>query len=186
MVSDAHGAGPAPHAGDGQTRRDFLMLTTGAVAAGGSAAAVWPLINSMNPAADTLALASTEVDLSPIKEGQAVKVMWRGKPVFIRHRTPQEIEAARAVNLSELPDPEPDAERAQRPEWLIMVGVCTHLGCIPLGTGPSEAKGDFGGWFCPCHGSHYDTSGRIRKGPAPRNLEVPQYTYLADDRVRIG
>ena len=186
MVSDAHGANRTTQHGEGQGRRDFLVLTTAAVAVVGTATAVWPLINSMNPAADTLALATTEVDLTPIKEGQAVKVMWRGKPVFIRHRTPQEIEMARAVNVKELPDPQTDEQRAPRPQWLIMVGVCTHLGCIPLGTAPSEAKGDFGGWFCPCHGSHYDTAGRIRKGPAPRNLEVPHYTFLADDRVRIG
>lgn len=140
----------------------------------------------MNPSADVLALATVEVDLSKIPQGSAIKVMWRGKPVFIRHRTPEEIAEAQAVPLSELRDPEPDSARVKKPEWLIMVGVCTHLGCIPLGTAAGEPKGEYGGWFCPCHGSHYDTSGRIRKGPAPSNLPIPQYTFLSDTLVRIG
>ena len=140
----------------------------------------------MNPAADTLALASTEVDISPVQVGQAITVTWRGKPVFVRHRTAAEIEAAQKVDVKELRDPQTDAQRVQKPEWLIMVGVCTHLGCIPLGQKPADPKGEFGGWFCPCHGSQYDTSGRIRKGPAPLNLLVPQYTFLTDTSVRIG
>ena len=172
--------------GDGETRRDFLQLTTGAIGVIGVGAVAWPFVHQMNPAADTLALASIEVDISGIEEGQAIKVKWRGKPVFIRHRTMAEIEEAKAVARDDLIDPETDEARAQRPEWLILVGVCTHLGCIPLGTAQGEARGEYNGWFCPCHGSHYDVSGRIRKGPAPRNLEVPAYTFLDDDVVKIG
>lgn len=177
MAIDDHAKSEA----GGVTRRDFLYVGTTAFAAVGAAAALWPLIDQMNPSADVLALSSTEVDLSAIEAGQSITVMWRGKPVFIRHRTEKEIEEARAVDVSKLPDPEPDEERVQRPEWLIMVGVCTHLGCVPLGQ-----AGEFDGWFCPCHGSHYDTSGRIRKGPAPHNLEVPEYVFLTDTSVRIG
>jgi len=167
-------------------RRDFLLLAAGAMGAVGTAAAIWPFIAQMNPAQDVLALSTTDVDLSPIEVGQRIKVMWRGKPVFIARRTPEEIEAARAVNLGELPDPEPDEERVQEDEWLVVVGVCTHLGCIPLGTASADPVGDFGGWFCPCHGSHYDTSGRIRRGPAPTNLVVPDYEFLAESEIRIG
>lgn len=185
-TDSATAAGGDGGAGDGESRRDFLQLTTGVLGLAGAGAVAWPFIDQMNPAADTLALASIEVDLSGIEEGQAIKVKWRGKPVFIRHRTRAEIDAAQAVPDSDLVDPERDADRVQRPEWLILVGVCTHLGCIPLGTGASEARGDFNGWFCPCHGSHYDTSGRIRKGPAPANLEVPQYSFLDGNVVRIG
>ena len=174
-------------AGDGgETRRDFLQLTTGVIGTIGAGAVAWPFIHQMNPAADTLALASIEVDISGIEEGQAIKVKWRGKPVFIRHRTKAEVEEAKAVSRDDLIDPQTDEERARRPEWLILVGVCTHLGCIPLGTAQGEARGEFNGWFCPCHGSHYDISGRIRKGPAPRNLEVPEYTFLTDNVVKIG
>ncbi len=183
-------AEPATHAhgasGQGESRRDFLLYATWAVGAVGTAAALWPFVHSMNPAADTLALSTVDVDLTPIEEGQSITVMWRGKPVFIRYRTPAEIEAARAVNVDDLPDPQPDEERVIEPQWLVQVGVCTHLGCIPLGQKPADPKGDFGGWFCPCHGSHYDTSGRIRKGPAPANLEVPEYAFLDDTTVRIG
>ena len=173
-------------ADDEGTRRDFLYLLTGATAAVGGLALIWPLIDSMNPSADVLALASTEVDLSGVEEGMAITVKWRGKPVFIRHRTPQEIEAAQEVPLQELPDPQPDDARVIEPQWLVMVGVCTHLGCVPLGQAPSDPKGDYGGWFCPCHGSHYDTSGRIRKGPAPRNLAVPEYAFTDENLIRIG
>ena len=171
---------------DGATRRDFLYLLTGATTAVGAGAMIWPLVDTMNPSADVLALASTEVDLSTVEEGMSVTVKWRGKPVFIRHRTAAEIEEANAVELSELRDPELDSDRAERPEWLIMVGVCTHLGCVPLGQKPNDESGEYGGWFCPCHGSHYDSSGRIRKGPAPYNLEVPGYVFLDDTTVRIG
>lgn len=171
---------------DEQTRRDFLMMSTAAVGGIGTALAVWPLVDQMNPAADTLALASTEVDLSPIEVGQSITVVWRGKPVFIRHRTADEIKAAGDVNVADLIDPQADADRAQKPNWLVMVGVCTHLGCIPLGQKSSDPKGEWGGWFCPCHGSHYDTSGRIRKGPAPNNLTVPPYEFLQGTVIKIG
>ena len=173
--------------GDDETRRDFLYLATGAATALGTALVTWPLIDNMNPSADVLALSSTEVDLSPVEVGQSITVVWRGKPVFIRHRTPEEIEAARNVDINDLTDPEPDEARAEKPEWLILVGICTHLGCIPLGQRSSEPRGDWGGWFCPCHGSHYDTSGRVRRGPAPKNLEVPDpLVYLTDTLIKIG
>jgi ubiquinol-cytochrome c reductase iron-sulfur subunit len=174
------------HSGDGETRRDFLYLTAAAMGVVGTAAVAWPIIDSMNPAADVRALASTEVDLSPIEEGMSITVIWRGNPVFVRHRTAAEIETARGVALDDLPDPETDEARVQKPQWLVMVGVCTHLGCIPKGQRVGEAKGEYDGWFCPCHGSHYDTSGRIRKGPAPRNLDVPPYEFLDDTTIRIG
>ena len=164
-----------------ETRRDFLYVATGAVAVVGAACILWPLIDQMNPAEDVLALSSVEVDLSGVPVGEQITVSWRGKPLFIRHRTEQDIEEARAVPLDELKDPQTDEERVERPEWLIMVGVCTHLGCIPLAD-----QGDYDGWFCPCHGSHYDTSGRIRKGPAPLNLTVPGYEFLDDTHVRVG
>lgn len=171
---------------DGGTRRDFLYLTAGAFGAVGAGSFAWPLLDSLNPAADTLALASIEVDLKPIEKGQSVTVVWRGKPVFIRHRTEKEIKAAQEVSVDDLRDKQADSERVQKPEWLIMVGICTHLGCVPLGQKKTDPKGDFGGWFCPCHGSHYDSSGRIRKGPAPKNLTVPSYVFLDDTTVRIG
>ena len=182
----ADSEGTAPHGGGGGTRRDFLDLLTGGFVVAGTAAAVWPLIDQMNPAADTLAASTTEVDLGPIEEGQSVTVIWQGKPVFIRRRTGAEIKEARAVDLDALPDPEADDKRVQKPEWLIVVGICTHLGCIPKGQRTGERRGDYGGWFCPCHGSHYDTSGRIRKGPAPDNLPVPGYKFLSDTVIRIG
>ena len=172
--------------GEGETRRDFLLIATSTVAVIGTALACWPFIDSMNPAADTLALATTGVDISAIEDGQRVTVVWRGKPVFIDHRTAAQIEEAVTVPMDDLPDPEPDSERVQKPEWLILVGVCTHLGCIPLGQKPSDPRGEYGGWFCPCHGSHYDTSGRIRKGPAPANLPVPPYEFVDDSTIRIG
>ena len=171
---------------DEKTRRDFLFTTTAAVGVVGAATAVWPLIDQMNPAADTLALSSTEVDLEPIVEGQSITVVWRGKPVFIRHRTKPEIEAAQKDDKADLPDPQADLDRVQNAKWLVMVGVCTHFGCIPLGNKSGENKGEFGGWFCPCHGSHYDTSGRIRKGPAPKNLEVPDYKFVSNTQLKIG
>jgi ubiquinol-cytochrome c reductase iron-sulfur subunit len=168
------------------------MVATGALAGVGAAATAWPFINNLNPAADTLALSTVEVNVTPIQVGQAVTVKWRGKPVFIRHRTPEEIKEAEAVPMSALPDPQTDNSRVTdtakkvRPEWLIMIGVCTHLGCVPLGNKPGDPKGEYGGWFCPCHGSSYDTSGRIRKGPAPKNLVVPEYLFSTDSLVRIG
>ncbi len=163
------------------TRRDFLYIATGAFAAVGAANIVWPLIDQMNPDASVKALASIEVDISGVEVGQSLTVTWRGKPVFVRHRSPAEITEATETPLDDLIDPQSDADRVQNPEWLIMVGICTHLGCVPLG----EA-GDFDGWFCPCHGSHYDTSGRIRKGPAPKNLEIPPYEFVGDTRIKIG
>jgi len=171
---------------DGETRRDFLFLAAGAMGAVGTGIACWPIINSMNPSADVLALASTEVDLSPVELGQRLTVTWRGSPVFIDHRNEEQIAAARDVVLDELPDPQRDEDRVQRPEWLVLVGVCTHLGCVPLGQKAGQKRGDWNGWFCPCHGSQFDTSGRIRKGPAPENLPVPPYEFLEDGKIRIG
>jgi len=175
-----------PHGHEGGTRRDFLDLV---MAGGVGLVAIgigWPLVDSMNPAADVLALSSTDVDISEVETGQAVTVVWRGKPVFIRHRTADDIAAAEAVDVDDLPDPQADDARVVRPEWLVMVGICTHLGCVPIGQKETDFKGEFGGWFCPCHGSQYDTSGRIRKGPAPRNLDVPEYVFVDDTHIRIG
>ena len=162
-------------------RRDFLFTASYALGAVGVGAAMWPLIDQMNPDASVKALATTEVDISNIGLGKTITVLWRGKPVFIRRRTQEEINKAQNVNLKELKDPQKDEDRVKKSEWLIMTGVCTHLGCIPLGD-----KGDFGGWFCPCHGSHYDTSGRIRKGPAPTNLEIPKYEFVDNNTIKIG
>ena len=167
-------------------KRDFLYLTTTGLAVAGGIAAGWTLIDTMNPAKDVLALSSTEVDLSPIEEGMSLTVMWRGKPVFIRHRTSEEINDAQSVELEKLKHKVLDEERVKRPEWLIVLGVCTHLGCVPLGQKIGDSKGEYGGWFCPCHGSHYDTSGRIRKGPAPLNLDVPPYEFVSDEIIKIG
>ncbi len=168
---------------DGATRRDFIVLTASAMAGIGAATAVWPLISSMNPSADVLALSSTEVDLSPIAVGQSIKVMWRGKPVFVRRRTQDEIAAAVKDDGASLRDPQTDEDRTKKghEQWLIVVGVCTHLGCVPL-----VNEGPYHGWFCPCHGSVYDTSGRIRSGPAPKNLLVPDYKFAGDNKVVIG
>ncbi len=163
------------------TRRDFLYIATGAAAAVGGAATLWPFIDQMNPDASTLALSSIEVNIASIQPGQIVTVLWRGKPVFIRHRTPEEIKAAQDVKLDELPDPQEDKARVQKPEWLILVGICTHLGCVPIGP-----KGDYQGWLCPCHGSQYNSSGRVRVGPAPANLAVPDYKFISDTVVQIG
>jgi ubiquinol-cytochrome c reductase iron-sulfur subunit len=175
-----------PEAEDGGTRRDFLILSAGALGAVGAAITIWPFIDSLNPARDTLALSTTEVDLSPIQVGQRLTVPWRGKPVFIAHRTPEAIQAAQQVDVSSLPDPQADSARVKKPEWLVMIGVCTHLGCIPLGQKPGDARGSYDGWFCPCHGSAYDTSGRIRQGPAPLNLIVPPYEFTSDTAIKIG
>ena len=171
---------------DDKNKRDFLQVSTYALVAVGAASFVWPLINQMNPAADTLALASTEVDLEQLEEGQAITVTWRGKPVFIRHRTKEEIASAKDQLLDGLRDPQTDDERVQNEKYIVLVGVCTHLGCVPLGQKSGDVKGEYGGWFCPCHGSHYDHSGRIRKGPAPTNLEIPQYSFLSDTLIKIG
>jgi ubiquinol-cytochrome c reductase iron-sulfur subunit len=181
MADTTHGG-----SGDSGTRRDFLNLLANSVAVFGAAAVVWPMISSLNPSADVLALSSIEVDISQVEVGQSITVKWRGKPVFIRHRTPEAIKEAEDVDISTLRDPQTDQERVKKPEWLIVVGVCTHLGCVPLGQSPSDPRGQFGGWFCPCHGSQYDTSGRIRLGPAPLNLAVPEYAFESDTLVKIG
>ena len=167
-------------------KRDFLIVSTYAMAGIGAASFVWPLIDQMNPAADTLALASTEIDLSSLEEGQAITVKWRGKPVFVRYRTADEIKKAKEVSIDDMRDPQTDIERVPNEKYIVLVGVCTHLGCVPLGQKSGDVKGQFGGWFCPCHGSHYDHSGRIRKGPAPTNLEVPSYKFLSDTLIKIG
>lgn len=175
--------------GDGQedaTRRDFLCFSGAAFGVVGAAYAATFLVNSLNPAKDTLALATIEVDISQIPVGEARTVMWRGKPVFIRHRTPEEIARAQKDDAAALGDKETDSARVQKPEWLIVIGVCTHLGCVPAGQKITDSRGEYGGWFCPCHGSHYDTSGRIRKGPAPKNLAVPPYAFVSDTIVKIG
>ena len=166
------------------TRRDFLMLATGAAGAVGLGAVVVPLVSQLAPDAQTVAAgAPIDLDLAPIAEGQAIKLFWRGKLIFVRHRTKKEIDEARAVNVATLPDPQPDQARVKQghEQFLVVYGNCTHLGCVPLGQ-----SGDFGGWFCPCHGSHYDSSGRIRKGPAPLNLPIPPYAFSADTKIRIG
>ena len=166
------------------TRRDFLYIATGAVGAVGVVAAAIPLISEMNPDASTIAAgAPVEVDLAPIAEGQVIKVFWRSKPIFISHRTKKEIDEAKNVNLASLPDPQPDSARVKEghDQWLVVIGICTHLGCIPL-----AHQGNYDGWFCPCHGSQYDSSGRIRQGPAPANLYVPPYAFLSDTKIRIG
>ncbi|MBF0269828.1 MAG: ubiquinol-cytochrome c reductase iron-sulfur subunit [Alphaproteobacteria bacterium] len=185
MSSQSNSAAPSGSS-QGESRRDFLLIATSAVGAVGTALALWPFVHSMNPAADTLALSTTEVDLSKVAEGMSITVTWQGKPVFVRHRTADEIKLAAETPMADLRDPKDDKDRVQKAEWLVLIGVCTHLGCIPLGQKAADPKGDFGGWFCPCHGSHYDTSGRIRKGPAPLNLPVPKYTFLTDTSIRIG
>ena len=162
-------------------RRDFLFTASYAVGAVGVGAVVWPLIDQMNPDASVKALASTEVDISSVEPGKTITVLWRGKPVFIKRRTQDEISEARAVKMQDLKDPQKDEDRAKNPEWLVMLGVCTHLGCVPL-----NDKGDYNGWFCPCHGSHYDTSGRIRKGPAPLNMAIPPHEFLENNKIKIG
>ena len=162
-------------------RRDFIFTASYALGAVGVGAAAWPLIDQMNPDRSVKALASTEVDVSSLEPGKSITVLWRGKPVFIRRRTPEEIAEARNVNIEDLPHPDNDEDRAKNPEWLVMLGICTHLGCVPLGD-----KGEYNGWFCPCHGSHYDTSGRIRKGPAPTNMEIPKYEFVNSNTIKIG
>ena len=164
-----------------ENRRDFLYLSSITIGGVGVATFMWPFIKSMNPAEDTLALGSTEVDISAIEVGQSITVKWRGKPVFIKRRTETEISEAKAVSLDDLKHPEKDEDRVKKPEWLVMMGICSHLGCVPL-----SDKGEYNGWFCPCHGSHYDTSGRIRKGPAPTNMEIPKYAFIDDNTIRIG
>jgi ubiquinol-cytochrome c reductase iron-sulfur subunit len=181
-ASTAHGHPPD------QTKRDMLELIAGAGAAMLTAGIGWALIGSMNPSKDVLAVSAVEVDLTPIQTGSGITVMWQGKPIFIRHRTDKEITEARDVNLSDLRDPQTDQSRvkAGHDQWIILIGICTHLGCIPLGNKPTDMRGEWGGWFCPCHGSQYDTSGRIRKGPAPLDLYVPPYAFESDTKIKIG
>lgn len=165
------------------TRRDFVTLTASGVAAVGATCAAWPLIDTLNPSADVRAQASIEVDISKVQPGQTMTVKWRGKPVFVTHRTKEEIEIAQSTPMSDLKDPEPDSARVKKgyEQWLITIGVCTHLGCVPI-----AHQGEYDGWFCPCHGSHYDTAARVRKGPAPLNLEIPPYEFVSDTKIRIG
>ena len=163
------------------TRRDFIYTLTATLGVLGAGASVWPIVSQMNPDSSVKALSTVEVDISKVEEGKEITVMWRGKPVFIKRRTQNEIDEARSVRMEDLPDPEKDEDRAKNPEWLVMLGVCTHLGCVPL-----NDKGDYNGWFCPCHGSHYDTSGRIRKGPAPTNMSIPNYEFLENNIIKIG
>lgn len=169
-------------------RRDFIYIATGAAVAVGAGALAWPMVNQMSAAADTLAAGSVEIDLTQLEEGQQLRVLWRGKPVFVRYRTAAEIAEAESVEMSALKDPETDEARLipgpdgnLKPQFLVMVGVCTHFGCVPV-----DEAGDYDGWYCPCHGSHYDTSGRIRKGPAPTNLVVPEYVYVSDTTIKVG
>jgi ubiquinol-cytochrome c reductase iron-sulfur subunit len=184
-VADTHvGEHPDPHvSGDDPSRRDFIYIATGAVAVGAVAALAWPFIDQMNPAGDTLALASIEFDLAKVAKGQQVTVKWRGKPLFVRNRTEKEIAAAVKDDQADMRDPQADGQRHKpgKAEWLVLVGTCTHLGCVPTFGG-----GEYGGWFCPCHGSVYDTSGRIRKGPAPTNLAIPDYAFVSDTKIKVG
>ena len=191
---------PTGDPGDEPTRRDVILIAASGFAAIGAAAALWPLLDQMNPDESALSLSSTEVDVSHVDTGQAITVMWRGKPIFIRHRTKKEIEEAKAVPLDDLPDPlarnanlpenapATDDNRAakDREPWLVMIGICTHLGCIPKGQAIGDPKGEYDGWFCPCHGSQYDSAGRVRKGPAPQNMAIPPYAFLSDTKVKIG
>ena len=168
---------------DKKNRRDFLFTASYTVGAVGLGAAIWPLIHQMNPDQSVKALATTEVDISQVEPGNSITVLWRGKPVFLKRRTQDEIAEARSVSMEDLPDPQKDEDRVKdgKDEWLVMLGVCTHLGCVPL-----KDKGDYKGWFCPCHGSHYDLSGRIRKGPAPKNMEIPKFEFVDNNTIKIG
>jgi ubiquinol-cytochrome c reductase iron-sulfur subunit len=170
------------------TRRDLLELVAISGAAIGAGAIAWPLIDSMNPSKDVLALSSVDVELAPVVEGQGITIVWQGKPIFVRHRTAAEIKEAQDVPLGQLIEPQPDSARVKQghDQWIILVGICTHLGCVPLGNKPSDPRGDYGGWFCPCHGSQYDTSGRVRHGPAPANLPVPPYAFESDTKIKVG
>jgi len=176
------------HHGQDVTKRDFLQLVTTAGVIIGAGAIAWPLIDSMNPSKDVLALSSVDVDLTPVTEGMGITIVWQGKPIFVRHRTAAEIKEARDVKLSDLIEPQADSARvkAGHDQWIILIGICTHLGCVPLGNKPSDPRGDWGGWFCPCHGSQYDTSGRVRHGPAPSNLPLPPYAFESDTKIKVG
>jgi ubiquinol-cytochrome c reductase iron-sulfur subunit len=186
-MADSSAAAATHHASD-VTKRDFLQLVTLAGAAIGAGAIAWPLIDSMNPSKDVLALSAVDVDLTPVTEGMGITVVWQGKPIFVRHRTPTEIKAAQDVPLGQLIEPQADSARVKpgHDQWIILVGICTHLGCVPLGNKPSDPRGDWGGWFCPCHGSQYDTSGRVRHGPAPANLAIPPYAFESNTKIKVG
>jgi ubiquinol-cytochrome c reductase iron-sulfur subunit len=183
---------------DSGTRRDFLYVSSGALGAVGVAASTWPFVDQMNPTTATLALSSIEVDLSAVQHGQQIVYKWRGQPLFVRRRTPAEIPATAAVDVKSLPDPlarnanlpddapASDSSRAVKSEWLVLIGICTHLGCVPAVSTGEAPEGEFGGWMCHCHGSQYDTAGRIRKGPAPRNLPIPLYSFVSDTRIKVG
>jgi ubiquinol-cytochrome c reductase iron-sulfur subunit len=188
MANEASTGTPDVITGDGVRRRDFINIAAISAAGVGGVATLIPLISQMSPSADVLAESSTEIDISAIQPGQAIKAVFRKQPVFIRNLTPAEIAAADKVDISSLRDPQTLAERTKegKANWLITMGVCTHLGCVPLGAGEGEVKGEFGGYFCPCHGSQFDTAARIRKGPAPKNLEVPEYAFNSDTVVKIG
>lgn len=200
MANSDSSTDPSISYDDDPSRRDVILIGAAAFAAIGGAAVLWPLLDQMNPDASTLSLASIDVDLAPVEEGQAITVMWRGKPIFIRHRTAQEIKDAEDVKLDQLIDPlarnanladtapATDANRAapDKEPWLVMIGICTHLGCIPKGQAIGDYKGEFGGWFCPCHGSQYDTAGRVRIGPAPENMYIPPYAFSSDTKIKIG
>jgi ubiquinol-cytochrome c reductase iron-sulfur subunit len=200
MANSDSSTDPSISYDDDPSRRDVILIGAAAFAAIGGAAVLWPLLDQMNPDASTLSLASIDVDLAPVEEGQAITVMWRGKPIFIRHRTAQEIKDAEEVKLDQLIDPlarnanladtapATDANRAapDKEPWLVMIGICTHLGCIPKGQAIADYKGEFGGWFCPCHGSQYDTAGRVRIGPAPENMYIPPYAFSSDTKIKIG
>ena len=169
------------NSGKKNNRRDFLFTASYTIGAVGIGATIWPFIDQMNPDSSVKALATTEVDISQIEPGKSITVLWRGKPVFIKRRTEVEISEAQSVSLDELKHPEKDQDRVKKAEWLVMMGICSHLGCVPL-----SDKGDYNGWFCPCHGSHYDSSGRIRKGPAPTNMEIPEYAFVDENTIKIG
>lgn len=189
MSASATSPGHGPtHEADEPERRDFLKLLGTSAAAIGVGAMAWPFIDSMNPSSDVLALSSVDVDISPVPAGSGITVVWQGKPVFVRHRTPEEIKTAQAVPMSALIDPAPDSARvkAGHEPWVIMIGICTHLGCVPLGNKPTDPRGDYGGYLCPCHGSQYDVDGRVRHGPAPLNLALPPYKFVSDTKVTIG
>lgn len=188
LDQSAPGSTAPPQEPDGVRRRDFLNIAAVSFAGVGGLAVLVPLVTQMSPSADVLAMASIEIDIAPVQQGQAIKTIWRKQPVFVRNLTPQEIQAANSVPLRQLRDPETLAQRTKegRQNWLITLGVCTHLGCVPLGVGEGENRGEYGGYFCPCHGSHFDTAARVRKGPAPTNLVVPDYEFLTDTIIRIG
>jgi len=187
-MADSSAATAHPGPADGVTKRDFLGLVATFGAAIGVGAIAWPFIDSMNPSKDVLALSSVEVDLAPVTEGMGITIVWQGKPIFVRHRTPAEIKSAVDVPLNDLIEPQTDAARtkAGHSQWIVLIGICTHLGCVPLGNKPTDPRGEWGGWFCPCHGSQYDTSGRVRHGPAPLNLYVPPYAFESDTKIKVG